>query len=836
MNQKALKTLEYTKIITQLESHAASPLGKSLCRDLVPSSDLEEVRTWQAQTTDAADRVRLKGTVSFSGLRDIGSSLKRLEIGSSLSISELLSISSVLTVTARAKAYGRQDIPENTFTPRFPGQQPPKQTAAEEYAPDSLDPLFQALEPLTPVNNEIKRCILSEDEIADDASPGLSHVRRSLKACADRIHTQLNSILNSHRTYLQDAVITMRDGRYCLPVKSEYKSQVSGMVHDQSATGSTLFIEPMAIVKLNNEIRELEIQEQKEIEAVLASLSNQTAPHIEELQLDMELLAQLDFIFAKAALSHQYRCTAPIFNDKGYINIKDGRHPLLDQKKAVPINVWLGKDFDLLIVTGPNTGGKTVSLKTVGLFTLMGQAGLHIPAWEGSELAVFDNVFADIGDEQSIEQSLSTFSAHMTNTVRILSEADSRSLCLFDELGAGTDPTEGAALAIAMLSFLHNMKCRTMATTHYSELKVFALTTPGVENACCEFNVETLQPTYRLLIGVPGKSNAFAISKKLGLPDYIIEDAKNHLEAKDESFEDLLTSLENSRVTIEKEQEEIRSYKEEIAQLKSRLTRKEEHLDERKDKMIRNAAEEAQRILREAKETADQTIRQINKLAADSGVNKELEAQRTKLREQLKKTDDKLAVKAKGPSQPVSAKKLKIGDGVKVLSMNLKGTVSSLPDSTGNLFVQMGILRSKVNIRDIELIREDDISATLGDGSSRSYGAVSGTGTSKSKKTFSQAKGAHSGSGQIKMSKSFSVSPEVNLIGMTTDEAVPAMEKYLDDAYLAHLPSVRVVHGRGTGALKTACHKRLKQLKYVKDFRLGEFGEGGTGVTIVTFK
>ena len=682
----------------------------------------------------------------------------------------------------------------------------------------------------------MKRCILSEDESADDASPGLSHVRRSLKACADRIHTQLNSILNSHRTYLQDAVITMRDGRYCLPVKSEYKSQVSGMVHDQSATGSTLFIEPMAIIKLNNEIRELEIQEQKEIEAVLASLSNQTAPHIEELQMDMALLAQLDFIFAKAALSHQYRCTAPIFNDKGYINIKDGRHPLLDQKKAVPINVWLGKDFDLLIVTGPNTGGKTVSLKTVGLFTLMGQAGLHIPAWEGSELAVFDNVFADIGDEQSIEQSLSTFSAHMTNTVRILEEADSRSLCLFDELGAGTDPTEGAALAIAMLSFLHNMKCRTMATTHYSELKVFALTTPGVENACCEFNVETLQPTYRLLIGVPGKSNAFAISKKLGLPDYIIEDAKNHLEAKDESFEDLLTSLENSRVTIEKEQEEIRSYKEEIAQLKSRLTRKEEHLDERKDKVIRNATEEAQRILREAKETADQTIRQINKLAADSGINKELEAQRTKLREQLKKTDDKLAVKAKGPSQPVSAKKLKIGDGVKVLSMNLKGTVSSLPDSTGNLFVQMGILRSKVNIRDIELIREDDISATLGDGSSRSYGAVSGVGISKSKKTFSQAKGSNSGSGQIKMSKSFSVSPEVNLIGMTTDEAVPTMEKYLDDAYLAHLPSVRVVHGRGTGALKTACHKRLKQLKYVKDFRLGEFGEGGTGVTIVTFK
>jgi len=835
MNQKALKTLEYTKIITQLESHAASPLGKSLCRELSPSSDLEEIRTRQAQTTDAVNRVRLKGSVSFSGLREIGGSLKRLEIGSSLSIPELLSISSVLTVASRAKAYGRRDTEDPpVFTPRFPGQKPPKQAEVAEYVPDSLDPLFQSIEPLTPLNNEIKRCILSEDEIADEASPGLSRVRRSIKAAADRIHTQLNSILNSHRTYLQDAVITMRDGRYCLPVKAEYKNQVSGMVHDQSATGSTLFIEPMAIVKLNNEIRELEIQEQKEIEAVLASLSNEAAPHIEELRLNMELLAQLDFIFAKAALSRQYRCSAPVFNDKGRIHIKDGRHPLLDPQKVVPINIWLGKNFDLLIVTGPNTGGKTVSLKTVGLFTLMGQAGLHIPAWEGSELAVFDEVFADIGDEQSIEQSLSTFSAHMTNIVSILQQADSRSLCLFDELGAGTDPTEGAALAIAVLSFLHNMKCRTMATTHYSELKVFALTTPGVENACCEFSVETLQPTYRLLIGIPGKSNAFAISKKLGLPDFIIEDAKSHLEAKDESFEDLLASLETSRVTIEKEQEEIRSYKEEIAQLKSRLTQKEERLDERKDKLIRNASEEAQRILREAKETADQTIREINRLASESGVGKELEAQRAKLREQIKKTDDKLAVKAKGPSQPISPKKLKIGDGVKVLSMNLKGTVSTLPDAKGDLFVQMGILRSRVNIRDLELIREDDISATLGDGSSRTYGGTAAG--SKAKKTFSQAKGNGNGSGQIRMSKSFSVGTEVNLIGMTTDEAVPAMEKYLDDAYLAHMPSVRVVHGRGTGALKNACHKRLRQLKYVKDFRLGEFGEGGTGVTIVTFK
>lgn len=807
MNQKALKILEYNKIIDQLTEYAASPLGKALCQSLTPSSDLEEVRTWQAQTTDAVTRIRLKGSVSFSGLRDVGDSLKRLDIGSSLSIPELLSISSLLTVALRAKSYGRHEAEE--------GEE------AEDF--DSLEPLFAGLEPLTPLNNEIKRCILSEDEVADSASPGLSHVRRSMKVTADRIHTQLNSILNSNRSYLQDAVITMRDGRYCLPVKSEYKSQVSGMVHDQSATGSTLFIEPMAIIKLNNEMRELEIQEQKEIEAVLASLSNQAAPFTEDLRINMELLAQLDFIFAKAALARRYKCSAPVFNNRGYIHIKDGRHPLLDPQKVVPTNVWLGKDFDLLIVTGPNTGGKTVSLKTVGLFTLMGQAGLHIPAWEGSELSVFDQVFADIGDEQSIEQSLSTFSAHMTNIVRILNEADARSLCLFDELGAGTDPTEGAALAIAVLSFLHNMKCRTMATTHYSELKVFALSTPGVENACCEFNVETLQPTYRLLIGIPGKSNAFAISQKLGLPQYIIDDAKSHLQAKDESFEDLLASLEENRITIEKEQEEIKAYKEEISSLKQRLTQKEERLDERKDKILKNAAEEAQRILREAKETADQTIREINRLASSSGVGKELEAERAKLRDKLKKTDEKLAVKPKGPSQPISPKKLKIGDGVKVLSMNLKGTVSTLPNAKGDLYVQMGILRSLVNIRDLELLNEKDISATLGDGRSVSYGGRA-------------VKSRGSGSSQIKMSKSSSVSSEVNLIGMTVDEALPTMEKYLDDAYLAHLQTVRVVHGRGTGALKNAVHKRLRQLKYVKEFRLGQFGEGDSGVTVVTFK
>lgn len=795
MNQKVLKTLEYHKIIEKLTEYAASEPGKRLCRELEPSSDFEEIVQAQAETADAVARVRQKGSVSFAGISDIGGSLKRLEIGSSLSIHELLAVSSLLTCAARAKNYGRRQ--------------------ESELPDDSLDEMFRSLEPLTNVNNEITRCIISEEEVADDASPGLRHVRRQMKITGDRVHTQLNAILNSSRTMLQDPVITMRDGRYCLPVKAEYKSSFQGMVHDQSATGSTLFIEPMVIIKLNNELRELEIREQKEIEMVLAALSMELVPYVETILINLKLLTKLDFIFARAALARHYNCSMPKFNKNGYIHIKDGRHPLLDPKKVVPINVYLGKDFDLLIVTGPNTGGKTVSLKTVGLFTLMGQSGLQIPAFDGSELAVFDEVFADIGDEQSIEQSLSTFSAHMTNIVRILEKADSHSLCLFDELGAGTDPTEGAALAIAVLSFLHNMKCRTMATTHYSELKVYALTTPGVENACCEFDVETLRPTYRLLIGIPGKSNAFAISQKLGLPDFIIQDAKSRLEEGDEAFEDLLASLEESRVTIEKEREEIASYKSEISRLKSRLEQKEERFDERKDKLIRNANEEAQRILREAKETADQTIRQINKLAQSSGVGKELEAERTKLREKLDKVDKNLSLKnEKGPKKTISPKKLKIGDGVKVLTMNLNGTVSSLPNSKGDLYVQMGILRSLVNIKDLELLNEP---------------AISGPGMDLMKKN-------NTGSGKIKMSKSFSVSPEVNLIGMTVDEAIPVLDKYLDDAYLAHLPKVRVVHGRGTGALKAGVHKHLKKLKYVKEFRLGDFGEGDTGVTIVTFK
>lgn len=616
----------------------------------------------------------------------------------------------------------------------------------------------------------------------------------------------------AYRTFLQDAVITMRDNRYCIPVKAEYKSQVSGMVHDQSSTGSTFFIEPAAVVNLNNQLKELDLQEQEEIEVILGDLSSQAAVHTSELAADQKIMTTLDFIFAKAKLAMEQNATEPIFNTEHYIQIRKGRHPLLDKKKAVPIDVRLGKDFDLLVITGPNTGGKTVSLKTVGLFTLMGQAGLHIPALDRSELSIFSEVYADIGDEQSIEQSLSTFSSHMTRVVHILQHADADSLCLFDELGAGTDPTEGAALAIAILNYLHDRGIRTMATTHYSELKIYALSTNFVENACCEFDVETLRPTYRLLIGIPGKSNAFAISSKLGLSDEIINAAKEQISKEDESFEDVIADLEQSRVTIEKEQQEIAEYKERIRTLQEQLQKKNEKIDQAKDKILRDANEKARAILQEAKDVADETIRDFNKVGASADI-KELEKKRQKVRDKINEKNGKLALgnnqKKPANQKTVDPKKLKKGDSVKIISMNLKGIVNTLPDARGNLFVQCGIMRMQTNINDLVPVKEETITAP----------ALQRTNT-----------------GKLKMSKSFSVSSEINLLGCTVDEAIAKLDKYLDDAYLAHLPSVRVVHGKGTGALRSAVQSHLKRLKYVKEYRLGEYGEGDAGVTIVTFK
>lgn len=793
MNTKVLTTLEYNKIIDLLTEKADSEPGKKLCRDLVPSTDLSAIRTAQRETKDALARLFRIGSTSFGSNRDLGFSIRSLEIGSSLSMSELLKLASFLDNVSRIKTYGKKE--------------------REDFTNDSLDAYFEGLTPMTQLANEINRCILSEEEMADDASPRLKSIRRSKLSTNEKIHSQLTSMVNgAYRTFLQDAVITMRDNRYCIPVKAEYKSQVSGMVHDQSSTGSTFFIEPAAVVNLNNQLKELDLQEQEEIEVILGDLSSQAAVHTSELAADQKIMTTLDFIFAKAKLAMEQNATEPIFNTEHYIQIRKGRHPLLDKKKAVPIDVRLGKDFDLLVITGPNTGGKTVSLKTVGLFTLMGQAGLHIPALDRSELSIFSEVYADIGDEQSIEQSLSTFSSHMTRVVHILQHADADSLCLFDELGAGTDPTEGAALAIAILNYLHDRGIRTMATTHYSELKIYALSTNFVENACCEFDVETLRPTYRLLIGIPGKSNAFAISSKLGLSDEIINAAKEQISKEDESFEDVIADLEQSRVTIEKEQQEIAEYKERIRTLQEQLQRKNEKIDQAKDKILRDANEKARAILQEAKDVADETIRDFNKVGASADI-KELEKKRQKVRDKINEKNGKLALgnnqKKPANQKTVDPKKLKKGDSVKIISMNLKGIVNTLPDARGNLFVQCGIMRMQTNINDLVPVKEETITAP----------ALQRTNT-----------------GKLKMSKSFSVSSEINLLGCTVDEAIAKLDKYLDDAYLAHLPSVRVVHGKGTGALRSAVQSHLKRLKYVKEYRLGEYGEGDAGVTIVTFK
>ena len=791
MNQKTLTKLEYHKIIAMLEEQASSFRGRQLCRKLKPMTNLDKINTSQEQTAAAFTRLIKKGRISFSDAAPVEESMKRLEVGAALGSGELLRILKLLQTAGRVKAYGRHDT--------------------QDELTDCLDAYFEQLEPLTLLANEIERCIISEDEISDDASSTLKHIRRNINNMNDKVHATLTNLVNgSLRTYLQDPIITMRGDRYCLPVKAECRGNVQGMIHDQSSTGSTLFIEPMAVVKLNNDLKELYAKEQEEIQVILARLSEDTAEYIEEIRTDYRSLTDLDFIFARGRLALEMNGSRPLFNTEGRIYIREGRHPLLDTRKVVPITISLGKDFTLLIVTGPNTGGKTVSLKTVGLLTLMGQAGLHIPAGDHSELAVFHQVYADIGDEQSIEQSLSTFSSHMTNIVSFLQDVDENSLVLFDELGAGTDPTEGAALATAILSYLHKRGIRAMATTHYSELKVYALSTPGVENACCEFDVESLKPTYRLLIGIPGKSNAFAISSKLGIPDYIIEDAKKRLTEQDVSFEDMMTDLETSKRTIEKEREEIAAYKREIEALKMQTRQKQDKLDEQRERILREANEKANAILRDAKDVADETIKNFRKFGKENISAADMEKERERLRKKIKDTSAASTIKAQKPKKAYKPSDFKLGESVKVLSMNLTGTISSKPDSRGNVTVQMGILRSQVNISDLEII--EDVNP---------YSPKAMKRTSK---------------GKIKMSKSLSVSPEINLLGKTVDEAVSELDKYLDDALLSYLNSVRVVHGKGTGALRKGIHEYLRRQKHVKSYRLAEYGEGDAGVTIVELK
>jgi len=792
MNQKVLSVLEYNKITEKLASYASSPLGKDRCMKLVPVADIDEIREAQRNTADAFDRLIKKDGINFGNNKNVTLMMKSLDIGSCLSQPELLTVAAFLDNVNRVKTYGRKE--------------------RDDERDDTLTELFEGLMPFSPVSEEIHRCIISEEDMADDASSNLKGIRREMANAGEKIHTQLVSLVNgSLRTYLQDAVITMRGDRYCIPVKAEYKNQVAGMIHDQSSSGSTLFIEPAAIVSLNNRIRELKLEEQKEIEKILAGLSAEVGEHTEDIINDQKLMTKLDFIFAKGRLALEYNATAPIFNEDHVINIRKARHPLIPADKVVPIDVRLGKDFDLLIITGPNTGGKTVSLKTVGLLTLMGQAGLHIPAGDRSELSIFKKVYADIGDEQSIEQSLSTFSSHMKNIVAILKAADENSLCLFDELGAGTDPTEGAALAIAILNHLHDRGIRTMATTHYSELKIYALTTDFVENASCEFNVDTLSPTYRLLIGLPGKSNAFAISKRLGLKDNIIEAAKLQIEADKENFEDIISDLESKRIIMEQERGEIAESKERIKKLEQDLANKKSRLDEQKESILREAREEAGEILKEAKDLADETITLFNKSGGSMDI-RELEQGRSKVRDRINDNNAKLSFKKETvKKRNIKPESLKLGDDVRVISMGLKGTVNSLPDAKGNLFVQCGIIRSKVNVDDLELIDEDE-------------------------SAYKKKDKSGSGLSQIKMSKSINVSTEINLLGKTVDEAINELDKYLDDAYLAHLPSVRIVHGKGTGALRQAVEKHLKKTGYVESYRRGEYGEGDAGVTIAVFK
>lgn len=793
MNEKALRTLEYNKIIQRLSGLAGSSRGKELCNGLQPSHKLADIIRYQKETSDALSRILRKGSLSFSGIHDIRPSLMRLKVSSTLGIVELLRISSDLDATLRIKAYGG-----------YTGKE------GEEELEDSLTDYFAGLEPLSPLNNEIKRCIISEEEIADDASSTLKSIRRSIRITNDKIHSELSSILNSSKNVLQENIITMRNDRYCLPVRAEYKSQFQGMIHDQSSSGSTLFIEPMAVVRLNNDLRELAIKEKEEIEKILAELSDMASEYVEELEYNYNTITELDFIFAKATLSKSMKGSEPVFNDKGIINLKKARHPLIDPKHVVPIDVRIGSDFNMLIITGPNTGGKTVTLKTVGLLTLMGQAGLHIPAYDNSELAMFEEVYADIGDEQSIEQSLSTFSSHMTNIVSILQNAYEKSLVLFDELGAGTDPTEGAAIAMAILSYLHKRRIRTMATTHYSELKIYALSTEGVLNASCEFDVESLRPTYRLLIGIPGKSNAFAISSKLGLPDYIIEEARKLIGKQDLTFEDLISDLEASRVTIEKEQNEILQYKAEIEKLKQSLDRKNENLEASRERIIKEAKEQASQIVREAKDVADESIRKYNRWLQQGGSIKDMETERSMLRDHLSENSNQPISKTSKTGKKIAPKSLEIGDSVFVTSLGLRGTVSTLPNPKGDLLVQMGALSSQVNIKDLEAIEDDEEKKSPARNSTKA--------------------------GKIKISKSATIRPEINLIGKTVDEALSLLDKYLDDAYLAHVPTVTVIHGRGTGALRNAVHGFLKKSKYVKDFRVGGYNEGNTGATIVEFK
>jgi len=786
MNKKALKTLEYTKITEMLSARAVSPMGKARADALFPMTRLRDIERAQAETSEATALILRKGSLPLGGIRDIHSSLQRALVGGILAIEELLHIGDFLYVCGKISEYGYPD---------------------ERYeASETLQPLFDGVITCDSLETEIKRCILNQQELSDAASANLATIRRSIRTSNDRIRDHLNGVIHSasYKNMLQEAIITIRNDRYCVPVKAEYRTAFPGMIHDQSASGATLFMEPSSVVQLNNKIKELFFEEQKEIERILLKLSGMVAEQEVILTANIDMLTRLDFIFAKGELSIAMHANQPTFNEQGYINIRKGRHPLLPGSSVVPTDIYLGKDFTTLLVTGPNTGGKTVALKTIGLFTLMGQAGLHIPAFDHSELAVFDDVFADIGDEQSIEQSLSTFSSHMKNIVNILGEVRDNSLVLLDELGAGTDPTEGAALAIAILQYLHDRQIRAVVTTHYSELKVYALGTEGVENASCEFDVETLRPTYRLLIGIPGKSNAFAISQKLGLPNHIIDHAKSVLSLDDIRFEDMITDLEISKKTVLLEKDRAEQYRRDAEELRRQVESQQEKLKSQKEKILREAREEAYNLVRDAKMQSDEMYKSFQKQLRSAANQKEIEGTRQAMRDRLDGMESELTA-AMGEQKVLRPlpKNLSKGDRIYVHSLGQHGTIVNPPDAAGEATIQAGIMKIKVNISDLSLDETKEKVKTTG----KSYSAKAG--------------------------KSKHISPEIDLRGMMVQEGCERAEKYLDDAYLASLGQVTIIHGKGTGALRSAIQTQLKKHPYVKSYRLGTFGEGEDGVTIV---
>lgn len=786
MDNKTLRVLEFNKIIDMLRQYASSEMGKAIVDNLMPSTDIDEITLNQKETSEAVSMILKKGSLGLGGLRPVEEYIKRVNVSGVLNIEELIHIGDFLRVSRRAKDYAKSESKNDSFP--------------------LLEPQFALIETVNDLEREIERCIPSPSEIADDASRTLREIRRNIRIANDRIKEQLNSIIhsNTYKNMLQEAVITIRNERYCVPIKQEYKNAFSGLIHDQSATGATVFIEPIGVVQLNNKIKELHNNEKTEIERILALLSAKVAENSEVIMSNADILAHIDFVFAKAELSIKIKGVEPKFNKNGYINIKKARHPLLDSKTVVPTDIYIGKKFDTLLITGPNTGGKTVSLKTLGLFTLMGQAGLHISAFDNSELAVFDNVFADIGDEQSIEQSLSTFSSHMTNIVKILDSVTNDSLVLLDELGAGTDPTEGAALAIAIIKYLHALGVRTAVTTHYSELKVFALTTEGIENASCEFDVETLRPTYKLLIGVPGKSNAFAISKRLGLPEYIINEAREVLSHEDLRFEDVITDLEISRKALVIEQEKAEDYRKEAQRLKIEAEKQRNKLEEQREKIIRQANEKARSLISDAKDEADAIIKEMRKMQREGINTRELEEQRAKLKDKMGKVESKLSAK----TEHKVPKTLVKGDKVKIHSLNQTGIVSVPPNKNGDVKVKAGIMTITVNIKDLSLD------------------------TAEEQLTYEPKKFATN----ISRKKRSSVSAEVDLRGMLALEAIDKLDKYLDDVYLAGVSPVTIIHGKGTGALRKAVHEYLRGNPRVKGYRLGQYGEGEAGVTIVEMK